>query len=263
MDLELAGADRRLHPVPVAAGVRERLRDRRLARAVEAQHTASGRRAAGSTRRTGSVSSAFGHSRCSSAAGLAGRRPRRGRCRAPCPAPSRPGRARSRPRAGSPACGRRARSRRRAGSAARRPSVRPPRSPRAGPRRARARGRRPSRRARPSGRRASGRDRRRRGTGRPRGPSESAASSSSGRSPTIVILAGSRPSPSACAARNGPFRSVRSPRTSSLPVTTIAARGRAPRLGAGPGGDDVARGDDQATRLRHRRRPPSGRSASC
>ena len=60
-------------------------------------------------------------------------------------------------------------------------------------------------------------------------PSRSAASSSSGRSPTIVIRAGSSPSDSTWAARNGPFRSVRSPRTSSLPVTTIAARGRCGR----------------------------------
>src|SRR5262249_12000040 len=82
-------------------------------------------------------------------------------------------------------------------------------------------------------------------------PSRSAASSSSGRSPTIVIRAGSSPSDSASPARNGPFRSVRSPRTSSLPVTTIAARGRREAgLGAGPSGDDVAGRDDQAPRLR-------------
>ena len=37
VDLEVAGADRRLHPVPVAARVRERLCHRRLARAEEAQ----------------------------------------------------------------------------------------------------------------------------------------------------------------------------------------------------------------------------------
>ena len=37
-----------------------------------------------------------------------------------------------------------------------------------------------------------------------------------------------RPSASSERARNGPFRSVRSPRTSSLPVTTMTARGRAP-----------------------------------
>ena len=64
-------------------------------------------------------------------------------------------------------------------------------------------------------------------------PSESAASSSSGRSPTIVILAGSRPSNSACAARNGPFRSVRSPRTSSLPGDDD--RGARPLHGYVPG----------------------------
>ena len=46
-----------------------------------------------------------------------------------------------------------------------------------------------------------------------------------GVSPTIEIRAGSRPSERSSRARNGPFRSVRSPRTSSLPVTTIAARG--------------------------------------
>ncbi len=57
-------------------------------------------------------------------------------------------------------------------------------------------------------------------------PSRRAVSSSSGESPTIVIRAGSRPFFSASAARNGPFRSVRSPRTSSLPVTTTSARGR-------------------------------------
>ena len=41
--------------------------------------------------------------------------------------------------------------------------------------------------------------------------------------------AGSMPSESSDRARNGPFRSVRSPRTSSEPVTTIAARGRVSR----------------------------------
>ena len=40
---------------------------------------------------------------------------------------------------------------------------------------------------------------------------------------------GSRPSRTASAARNGPLRSCRSPRTSSEPVTTIAARGRVKR----------------------------------
>ena len=58
-------------------------------------------------------------------------------------------------------------------------------------------------------------------------PSRSAASSSSGESPTIAIRAGSRPRRSASRARNGPFRSVRSPRTSSLPVTTMSGAGPA------------------------------------
>ena len=47
VDLELTSADGRLHPVPVAPGVGERLRDRRLARAVEAEHPPPGRLRAG------------------------------------------------------------------------------------------------------------------------------------------------------------------------------------------------------------------------
>ena len=58
--------------------------------------------------------------------------------------------------------------------------------------------------------------------------SATAASSSAGSSPTTWIRVGSTPSASRERARNGPFRSVRSPRTSSLPVTTMTARGRAP-----------------------------------
>ena len=42
MDLEVAGADRRLDPVPVSSRVGKRLCDRRLAGAVEAQHAARG-----------------------------------------------------------------------------------------------------------------------------------------------------------------------------------------------------------------------------
>ena len=70
MDLEVAGADRHLYPVAVAPGVRERLRDRGLARSVETQHAAGRyvvRRRVG--RRTGSLSSARGHSRWSSPGG--------------------------------------------------------------------------------------------------------------------------------------------------------------------------------------------------
>ena len=47
-----------------------------------------------------------------------------------------------------------------------------------------------------------------------------------------VIRAGSTPSDSTSRARNGPFGSVRSPRTSSLPVTTTSARGRVRRAAA-------------------------------
>ena len=43
VDLEVAGADRRLHPVPVAARVGEGLRHGRFARAVEPEHAALGR----------------------------------------------------------------------------------------------------------------------------------------------------------------------------------------------------------------------------
>src|SRR5581483_4732537 len=101
-------------------------------------------------------------------------------------------------------------------------------------------------------------------------PSRSARSRSSGRSPTIVIRAGSSPSDSTWSARNGPFRSVRSPRTSSLPVTTIATRGRLDGTsldtgyvslsrpkhgrcgdsGARAGGGDRLRGHEQHPRLR-------------
>jgi len=58
-------------------------------------------------------------------------------------------------------------------------------------------------------------------------PSASAAASSSGRSPTTTTRSGSSPSRVSSCARNGPFRSRRSPRTSSLPVTTTTARGGA------------------------------------
>src|SRR5262245_61307354 len=66
-----------------------------------------------------------------------------------------------------------------------------------------------------------------------------ADSSSRPSSPTIVIVAGSSPSRTSSRARNGPLRSVRSPRTSSLPVMTSALRRR----------EDAARGDDEHLRL--------------
>ena len=52
VDLEVAGADRRLDAVPVAARLRERPRDRRLADAEEAQRRRAGGRARASTRCT-------------------------------------------------------------------------------------------------------------------------------------------------------------------------------------------------------------------
>ena len=57
----------------------------------------------------------------------------------------------------------------------------------------------------------------------------------------------------ACAARNGPFRSVRSPRTSSLPVTTMTARGRLKRA-SGRRAPDLRDGDD--ARPEPRAQPP-------
>ena len=67
MDLEVAGADRHLEPVAVATRLLERLRDLRLAGPEEAQACAAAAACPrSSTRRTASVSSAFGQSRCSS-----------------------------------------------------------------------------------------------------------------------------------------------------------------------------------------------------
>ncbi len=82
----------------------------------------------------------------------------------------------------------------------------------------------PGRAARSCGRRVSAQGRRRRRAGQYASPARSAASRSAGSSPTIVIPAGSTPRRSRSAARYGPFRSERSPRTSSEPDATIAAR---------------------------------------
>ena len=111
----------------------------------------------------------------------------------------------------------------------------------------------PARAARPCGRRASGRGRPRRRRDRSRAPPASAAASSSGRSPTIRIRAGSSPSSCSSRARNGPLRSLRSPRTSSLPVTTTAARGRVKRRSRPSGRDAVT---TTPTRWRRRRQLP-------
>ena len=73
-------------------------------------------------------------------------------------------------------------------------------------------------------------------------PASRAPSSSSGESPTIRTRAGSSPSFSASRAIDGQLRSVRSPRTSSLPVTTTTARGRLTRRART--GDALLRGHD-------------------
>ena len=227
MDLEVARADRRDDAVPVAPGLRERLRDRRLAGAVEPEHSPrAGCRARSSTRRSGSVSRARGHSCCSSAGG-----PGRTTTGARPVSRTNPGAVPTRPResapSGSVACFRTPGSKsvygRRSRSAIRRETA--PISSLSPSSRSSAR---PAAFATSSTVRSSCV-----GPSPPETTHRSAssaipstASSSSGSSPTIEIRAGSTPSTSSWPARNGPFRSVRSPRTSSLPVTTIAARGR-------------------------------------
>ena len=228
VDLEVAGADRRLHPVAVAARLGERLRDRRLADAEEAQRAPSGRPRPREERADGvrlervrpqplelrgragqddddptlSVLDERGPARC-----------RRSRARR-----RRPGR--------SPASSRPERSRRTAAAAARPRRATPPRSAPRGRRRHGGCARAPARPSRRYGRRASGRDRRRRGTRRPprrAGARPRARPGRRRRSRSAPARARCR---SASRARNGPLRSVRSPRTSSLPVTTMNARGR-------------------------------------
>ena len=146
----------------------------------------------------------------------------RRRRRARRPAPSRRGPTRARRRAASPAS-----------DAVREVGVRAaralgdrrdsPRSRAAAPRRHAAPRRPRARAARSSGRR---------GRPEPAGDDEevggealaSAASRSPGSSPTTVMRAGSMPRRRSDEVRNGPLRSLRSPRTSSEPDATIAAR---------------------------------------
>src|SRR5688572_6073785 len=75
------------------------------------------------------------------------------------------------------------------------------------------------------------------------------------------MRAGSRPSESTACARKGPLRSRRSPRTSSLPVATIATRGRVmqrPLVAAGNRRHLLAGdGDDLGTACPQRRRSPA------
>ena len=100
--------------------------------------------------RIGSVSSARGHSRCSSPGGPGSTTSPRRRSRARTPARCPRARARSRLRAASPACSRLPRSPCRGAPSARRTAVRCPRSRSPAPRRAPSRGRRRARRAPPS-----------------------------------------------------------------------------------------------------------------
>ena len=256
VDLEVARADRRLDARrrrrrPRRAPARPPTRSRRRSGA----RAARAARARASSARTGSVSSARGQSRCSSPrrAGQDDRRPRRrSRARSPGAVPASPSEIAP---SGSVACLRTPVSKSAYGRRSRSAIVREIASISSlrAPRRARARARPRGRRARRCGRRGSGRARRRRRRDRPRAPRASAASSSSARSPTIAIRAGSKPSASACAARNGPFRSVRSPRTSSLPVTTMTARGRLKRA-SGRRAPDFDDGD--VARAEPRPQPP-------
>ena len=237
MDLAVSGADRDLDAVPVAAGGRERLRDRRLRHAVEAQHSPLARPYARATSaRSGSVSSAAAQSGCSSRGGPGsttatavsdGKHERRSGADEPGDDRAlRHGRLLAHTRSEVDV-----RALHPLGDGTR-PGLDPALELRVDDERAPGRD---ARAARPCGRRGSGRGRRRRRRGRARSPSRSAASISSGTSPTIRSSAGSNPSASSERARNGPFRSVRSPRTSSDPVTTIAARSEvsraAPRSG--------------------------------
>ena len=185
-------------PSPVAAGVGERLRDRRLARAVEAQHAASGRPCA----RRARARTRLGLERARPQPLQLRRRPGQDDRRRASPASrTRPGAVPARPSeiapSGSVACLRTPGCEVgvRPAAAARRPRARRARSPRRAPRRATSS--RPAacaseldravvvRRPEPAGDEAQ--------VGL-RAPPRSAASSSSGRSPTIVIRAGSRPS---------------------------------------------------------------------
>ena len=227
MDLELPGTDRDIDSVALTAGGCERLGHRRLGRAEEPQHTVLAARGAcehafAPARSRARVATAAG----ALAEGRAGRRRRSFPCRARRPGRCRRARARSRPPGGSPAC---------ALPVANSAYVRPSRS-------AIVREMDPISRSSSSSR-TSGRPATRATSSTVRSscvgpsppetrqmsasnPSRNARSRSSTRSPTIAMRAESRPRRTASAARNGPFRSSRSPRTSSEPVTTIAARGR-------------------------------------
>ena len=230
MDLEVAGADRHLEPVPVPPGLR---------RARAPPRTRSARRSAGHGARAGArpldASAATPDAPAPPATAAAARPagPGSATTTRPSCSSSTPGAVPARPSetapSGSDACLRHAR-----GEVGIRPTeplgdahVRRSRSHARAPRRRRARRPvaardqldRPVVVRRPE---AAGARRR----GPRRAPRASARSSSSARSPTIDDPGGLEPElERARAARKGPFTSRRSPRTSSLPVTTTTARG--------------------------------------
>ena len=231
VDLELARADRHVHAVALTAGGRECLGDGGLRRAEEPQHAmlrspahARGRAAPARSRARGARAAG------ARAAGRAARRrrtlPCRGRLQGAVPA-----RPREIPPSGSVACLRTPvansvyeRPRRVANACEISPIRRSSSSSRTSGR--------PATRATSSTVRSScvgprPPETRQRSASK---PWANALSRSSTRSPTIAIRTGSRPSRTASAARNGPLRSWRSPRTSSEPVTTIAACGRVKTL---------------------------------
>ncbi len=231
MDLEVARADRHGDAVPVAAGGGEGLRDGGLRNAEEPQNAPlRSLRARRAARRAAASRAHAARAPAAHAAGPGAQLRRSSRCRGRPPARCRRARPTRLRRAAPPACARRARSRCRDGSAARRPGARVPRS--RGPAARRPRSGRPAARASSSIVRSS--------CVGPRppettsrsssSPARKAASSSAGSSPTTVIRTGSTPSRSSDAARYGPFRSCRSPRTSSEPdATMLALRRRANR----------------------------------
>ena len=229
MDLEVAGADRRLDAVAVAARLGERLRDRRLAGAEEAQHAA--RRAAARARAARWTGSRLERARPQRAA-------------APAAGPgstttTRPPRVEHEAGRGAGEAERERALRQRRLLASRRP-----RSPRTAARSrsaTAARSRSISRSSSASTRSAEpgargeqldravvvrrpepARDDAEVGLRAPRAaPPRAPPGVADDRDPCRLEPERER----ARAPRNGPFRSVRSPRTSSLPVTTIAARG--------------------------------------
>ena len=130
MDLEVASADRRLHPVAVPAHIGERTRDRRLARAEEAEHASTRRsRACRAPPAAARSPRARRPEPAQLAAAVQGaRRTRTGRPPRRDRAPCLRRRSRRRPRGSSPASSPLRRSPRTAGSADRRSSARRPRS---------------------------------------------------------------------------------------------------------------------------------------